>query len=149
MITAQEVPSMASVVAVVHLSPAVTLPIVGALILVGIWYWKRMGRGSVPPIRRRLRRIGLLLGAAGLVLMTAAISLIDPAIHRAAYLIAWLAVLFVVLMACVVATLDAVATIRLHQKSVERQLVRDALRLRGAVDGESRDSGIDSRPPPA
>ena len=142
-----ELPSIPSVIAVVHLSPAVTLPIVCGLALLGVWYWRRMGRGSVPPIRRRLRRIGLLLGAAGLVLMTAAISFFDPAVHQTAYLISWLAVLFVVLMAVVVATLDALATIRLHQKSVERQLVRDALRLRGAVDAESRDSEADSSPP--
>ena len=147
MISPHELSSIPSMIAVVHLSPVVTLPIVCGLALLGVWYWRRMGRGSVPPIRRRLRRIGLLLGAAGLVLMTAAISFFDPAVQQTAYLISWLAVLFVVLMAVVVATLDALATIRLHQKSVERQLVRDALRLRGAVDAESRDSEADSSPP--
>lgn len=142
-----DLPSMSLVIGAVHLSPTVTLPIVCGLALMGVWYWRRMGRGSVPPIRRRLRRFGLFLGAVGLVLMTAAISFLDPAIHRAAYLISWLAVLFVVLIAVVVATIDAAATIRLHQKSVERQLVRDAMRLRGAVDARNEDSSPGSDPP--
>ena len=139
-----QIPPIPLVFGAVHLPPALTVPFVCGLAVLGIWYWRRMGRGSIPPIRRRLRRIGLLLGAFGLVLITAAISFLDPAVHRLAYLLAWLGVLFVVLIAVVVATIDAAMTIRLHQKSVERQLVRDALRLRGAVDERRGDSKSDS-----
>ena len=135
-----EIPDAALSFGAVHLAPAVTLPIVVVLGLMGAWYWRRMGRGSVPPIRRRLRRMGLLLGGAALVLMTAAISFLDPGIHRAAYLIAWLAVLVVVMAAVLVAALDAIATVRLHQRSVERQLVRDAMRLREVTKARGGDA---------
>ena len=82
-----------------------------------------------------------------MVFITAAVSFLDPAVQQAAYLIAWLAVLFVVLAAVLVAVMDAAVTIRLHQKSVERQLVRDALRLRGAIRNEGGDSESDSSRP--
>ena len=73
-------------------------------------------------------------------MMTAAISFLDPGIHRAAYLIAWLAVLVVVMAAVLVAALDAIATVRLHQRSVERQLVRDAMRLREVTKARGGDA---------
>ena len=120
------------------------IPGVCALGVLGAWYWRRLGRASVPRFQRRLRRAGLLLGGAGLGLMTAAVSFLDPAVHGAAYLISWLGVLFVVLAAVLLATFDAAVTIRFHQKSVERQLVRDALKLREVTKADERDSSPDS-----
>ena len=134
----------AAIISVVHVAPVFSVPIAIGLALVGAWYWRRMGRGSIPPIRRRLRRIGLLLGAMGGLLLMSALSFIDPVVKPAAYVTTWFAVLFVVLAAVVVAGLDAIATLRLHQKSVDRLLMRDALKLRGAVDARRRDPAGDA-----
>ena len=128
-----------AIVSAIHVDPVFSVPIAIGLALLGAWYWRRMGRGSIPPIRRHLRRIGLLLGAMGGLLLLSALSFIDPVIRPAAYVTSWFAVLFVVLAAVVVAGLDAIATLRLHQKSVDRLLMRDALKLRGAVDARRRD----------
>ncbi|MCP4834027.1 MAG: hypothetical protein GY895_04615 [Phycisphaera sp.] len=133
-----------AIISVVHVAPVFSVPIAIGLALVGAWYWRRMGRGSIPPIRRRLRRIGLLLGAMGGLLLMSALSFIDPVVKPAAYVTTWFAVLFVVLAAVVVAGLDAIATLRLHQKSVDRLLMRDALKLRGAVDARRRDPAGDA-----
>lgn len=140
---AESISGVASMAAV-HVAPVFSVPVAFGLALLGAWYWRRMGRGSVPPIRRRLRRIGLLLGFLGGVLLLAALSFIDPVIRPAAYLIGWFAVLFVVVLAVVVAGLDAIATVRLHQKSVDRLLMRDTLKLRGAVDASRRDPERDA-----
>lgn len=133
-----------AIISVVHVAPVFSVPVAIGLGLVGAWYWRRMGRGSIPPIRRRLRRIGLLLGAMGGLLLMSALSFIDPVVKPAAYVTTWFAVLFVVLAAVVVAGLDAIATLRLHQKSVDRLLMRDALKLRGAVDARRRDPAGDA-----
>lgn len=144
MTTSPDLPSI--MIMAVHLAPAISLPVSCGLVIWGAWYWGRMGRGSVPAIRRRLRRVGLLLGAVGLVLMVLASSFIDPATRPAAYLVAWMGVLVVVLLAVVVAVMDALATVRLHRNWMDRQQVRDALRLRGALGSEGMDPKPDRSP---
>ena len=122
--------------AAVELPAILTLPIFGVLLLIGGWYWIRLGRGLVLPIRRRLRRTGLLIASVTASFALAAVSFIDPEVMPIAYLLAWTAVLILVFAAVLVALADVAVTVRVHQKSSERRMLRDARAIRRAMEAE-------------
>ena len=139
-----------AVVAAVLASPWWTIPAAILLVAIGAWYWRRLGRGSVPRVRRRIRRASLAVVAFGLVMIVIGASLLDPADQSYAYLLSWAAVLVAVVMMVLLAALDALVTVRLHQRSIDRRLLRDAFRLRGAIadrdpEASSRSSDGDPR----
>lgn len=139
-----------AVVAAVLASPWWTIPAAILLVAIGAWYWRRLGRGSVPRVRRRIRRASLAVVAFGLVMIVIGASLLDPADQSYAYLLSWAAVLVAVVMMVLLAALDALVTVRLHQRSIDRRLLRDAYRLRGAIadrdpEASSRSSDGDPR----
>ena len=107
----------------------------------GVWYWRRLRRGSVPMIRRRLRRASLVIGGGVLVAAAAATGWIDPAVHQIPYIVTWAGVVLGLLALVILSLIDALVSIRLHQRSLDRRLVRDTLRIREAMDRE----GIGSR----
>ncbi len=125
------------ILAAVHLSPVVTLPILAVLVVGGGLYWRRLARASVPRPRRRLRRAGLLIGGLVAVFGVVASSLIDPDQRPTAYLLAWAIVAALLLPAVLVALADAIFTVRLHQRSLDRRLHRDAQRIRREVEAAS------------
>ena len=131
--------------AAVHLSPVFTLPFLIVAIVGAVAYWRRLSRASVPRARRRLRRAGLLVGAVGLFSGVAATSFIDPDLRPVAYLVAWGAVAVVLVPAVAIAAADAIVTVRFHQRSLERRALRDAGRIRAAVQaGAERPLGDDT-----
>ncbi|MAI72071.1 hypothetical protein OAL71_02500 [Phycisphaerales bacterium] len=124
-----------------HLPPWATLAIAAPFLLIGLWYWRRLGRSAVIPVRRRIRRFSLLMGGVATIATVMATGWIDPDVRPISYLSGW-AVVMVTLFALVVcAVIDAIVSIRLHQRMVDRRLVRDTLRLRGAIE---RSAGNDS-----
>jgi uncharacterized protein YjeT (DUF2065 family) len=131
----------------VHLPPIATVPVLAGLLVCVAVYWRRLSRGSVPGPRRRLRRAGLAVGVVVASMATMALSLLDPAMHPSPYLVAWSVVLLLLAPAVLIAIADAIFTIRLHQRSLERRLLRDAVRIRrevesastGAMDADSDD----------
>ena len=126
----------ASTLGVVLVDFVVTIPVLLVGLSLIVWYWMRLGRRSVMPIRRRLRRGGLAVASVTLLLTAVALSGIDADLHPGAFILAWGGVLLLVFLAVGLACLDALVTVRLHQKSLERQMVRDALALRRAMDSE-------------
>ncbi len=132
----REAPTLGAVL----VESSVTVPaVVGALSLI-VWYWLRLGRRSVMPIRRKLRRTGLAVASVTVLLTGVALSGIDADLHPWAFILAWGGVLLLVLLAVGLAGLDALVTIRLHQKSLERRMMRDALALRRAMDSEAAET---------
>ena len=128
--------------AAVEVSAIITLPIFGVVGLIGVWYWRRLGRGLVLPIRRRIRRAGLLIAGMTASMALAALSFIDSEATPIAYLLAWMVVLLLVLSAVLVAMADVLVTIQIHQKSSERRMLRDARAIRramGAEEGRERE----------
>lgn len=130
----------ASAIGVVLVDPVLTVPVLLLCLAMIVWYWIRLGRRSVMPIRRRLRRAGLGVALVTVLVASAALSGIDADLRPWAFILAWGGVLLLVLLAVGLACLDALVTIRLHQKSVERQMLRDALALRRAMESEREGS---------
>jgi len=123
--------------AAVHVTPVVTAPVLVALLVGAAIYWRRLGRASVPRPRRRLRRAGLVVGAVVGVAGMAALSVFDPDLRPTGYLLAWAVVASLLLPAVLIAAADAVFTVRLHQRSLDRRLARDAQRIRREVEAAS------------
>ena len=130
----------AAILGAVLVQPRITIPVLAACVVAIVWYWLRLGRGSVLPIRRRLRRAGLSVALVTGLLVTTALSGLDADLRPWAFILAWGGVLLLVLLAVGIACLDALVTIRLHHKSLERQMVRDALVLRRAVESDGSES---------
>ncbi len=124
----------------IHLHPAITAPIVVLLGVLAAGYWRRLARASVPGPRRHLRRAGLLVGGVATFAGFFAISMFDPDHRPTAYLLAWLVVAILLLPAVLLAAADAIFTVRLHQRSLERRLARDAQRIRRAVAASGADA---------
>ena len=122
-----------TLLAAVEAPAIITLPIFGLMGLIGAWYWRRLGRGLVLPIRRRIRRAGLLIAGMTASMALAALSFIDPEVAPIAYLLAWMVVLLLVLSAVLVAMADVLVTIQIHRKSSERRMLRDARTIRRAM----------------
>ncbi len=124
-----------------HLPGWTTCVALALATFVGVWYWRRLRRGSVPMVRRRLRRASLVIGGGVLVAVAAATGWIDPDVHQIAYVVTWAGVVVGLVVLVVLSLIDALVSIRLHQRSLDRRLVRDTLRIREAMDRE----GVDSR----
>ena len=77
-----------------------------------------------------------------LVAAAAATGWIDPDVDQIPYIVTWGGVVLGLLVLVILSLVDAFVSIRLHQRSLDRRLVRDTLLIREAMDRE----GIGSRP---
>lgn len=132
---------MSRLLAEVHLSPVIAVPLLVVGAVAALAYWRRLARGSVPRIRRRLRRSGLLVGLVGGIAGVAATSFLDPEVRPGGYLAAWGTVALLLVPAVAIAAIDAIVTVRLHHRSLERRAARDAGRIRTAVEAAERQAG--------
>jgi hypothetical protein len=122
-----------------HLSAPTVTAIAVPLLLAGFWYWRRLGRISVLPIRRRIRRFSLLMAGVAMIATAAATGWIDPDVSPISYLSVWAVVMITLLILVLCAVIDAVVSIRLHQRIVDRRLVRDTIRLQSAIERSGGD----------
>lgn len=129
-------------IAEVHLSPGVTVPLLVVAVVAAAGYWRRLARASVPRIRRRLRRAGLLVGLVAALASVVAMSFLDPEARPGSYLVLWGLIVALLVPAVSIAVADVMVTVRLHRTSLERRAARDAVRIRAAfkaADGRADD----------
>ena len=121
------------------------LPTLGVALIyaaVAIWYWIRLGRGSVPRSRRTCRRWGLAFGGFAVAGMVFGTSLIESDRSPVAFIAAWSVVGLSVLAVTISAAIDVLLTSLLYRESLQRHIIRDAQQLRHAiVDREDSDEG--------
>lgn len=127
--------------AAVHLSPALTVPIAIALSAVFVWYWIRLGRGDVPVSRRKIRRFSLAVMLIALPMFVRAASFVDPAIDKKPYVLAWTAATLMVLLVIVSALLDAANNLRLHQRLQHEEMIKAATELAKTIRERERVEG--------
>lgn len=137
------VPTLLSVphltLAATHLPPWLAILFASLLILAMAWYWPRLGRADIHPQRRQIRRLSLLFSLTGLVAATLGFGVIDPDARPVHYSIAWLAASCAILVVVLLAMLDALLSLRLHQRAIrsaEREH-RESL-SRAIADAKSR-----------
>ena len=116
--------------ALVHISPAVSVPLLAMVGIVLVAYWRRLGRASVPESRCTIRRISLALMMLALPVLTKAVSFLDPELAGESYLRTW-TIVFILLSAVVMtAMIDAINSLRLIQREQQRDMLEAAKTLR-------------------
>ena len=119
-----------------------TLCVASIYVAVAIWYWIRLGRGSVPRSRRTCRRWGLFFGGIAVAGMVFGVSLIDSGRSPVPFIAAWSVVGLSVLAVTISAAIDVLLTSLLYRESLQRHIIRDAQQLRHAIaDRENSDEG--------
>ena len=111
--------------AAVHVDPRLT--VTAALVAAGLLvaYWLRLGRAAVPPARRRVRRVSIVLMFVTMPGLVRGLSFVDPALTPREYVVTWSVALIMVLLTLFTALLDGLVTFR-RLRSVERRELDDA-----------------------
>ena len=112
-------------------------PMIGfaaAYAVVAVWYWLRLGRGSVPRSRRVCRRWGLVFGMIAVGGIVVGVSIVDSKEMPIPYLASWFIVGISVFAVVVTAGIDVILTTLLYRESLQRHMLRDAQNLRQAID---------------
>jgi hypothetical protein len=121
-------------IAAVHLSLRMTVPI-ALLIVVGLaWYWTALAEDEVPASRRRVRRLSMVLMLASLPAFVLGLSVFDPAVDQIAYVIAWLVAIALVFLVFLSALLDVAVSMRIQRERYERDMRQAAAELREAME---------------
>ncbi len=89
-----------------------------------VWYYRRLGRGDVPPSRRRIRRVSLSIMAAGLAPAVCGLSLSHGG---TAFVASWSLVLAVMMVVLLTALADIVNTGRLVAQEQRREAIDAAI----------------------
>jgi uncharacterized membrane protein YedE/YeeE len=110
-------------IAAVHLSSAVSIPVAVAVAILVLWYWKRLGDAGVPVSRRRIRRASIVVVLAGLPILVRAVSFVDYQTQQAQYVVTWLLVLVCIGLLLIAAAIDFFDTVRLTRLERHRQYV--------------------------
>ena len=121
------------ILAAVHLQPFWTIPPVLAAGAMLIWYWFRLGQLQAPPSRRRIRRWSVVIMFFSLPVLVRGLSFADRDAEPQQYIITWTIALLMMLLIIAAACLDAINTLRLHQRQLSDEALRSAQELRQAI----------------
>jgi hypothetical protein len=108
--------------AAVHVSPALTVPIALGAAAVIVWYGIRLEHRWSDRGRRRLRQVSLIPMLLSLPALVRGLSFSDPELDPQQYLLSWTAATMLLLILALIAGIDAIVTLRAH-----RRHYRDAL----------------------
>ena len=127
--------------AAVHLSPWLTVPVALVVVVWALAYWTMLGDAEVPASRRWIRRFSLVIMLIGLPALVRASSFVDPHVDRMAYAQTWTVAIGALFLLIAVAVLDAINSVRLF--AAERaELFAESMRRRRR--DPSSDDPVDS-----
>ena len=113
-------------IAAVHISPWVTVPVAFVLASFLAWYWMLQGRPEVARTRRRIRRLSVAVMLISLPNFVRGLSFLDAEVHQVAYLVSWSMSLLLVLIVFVTACLDAMWTLRMDRRRLDTEMSKAA-----------------------
>ena len=122
--------------AVVHILPSISIPVAIVLAVLIVWYSWRLGSDHVPPSRRKIRRMTLLLMLVTLPILVRALSYLDPSIEPTQYVVSWLIILVAMMILVIFAAIDIFLTANAHARQQEANIRRDAPSLFKALQSE-------------
>jgi MFS family permease len=103
-----------------HLPPWLVVGVASILFIAMAWYWTRLAAPDVPPARRRIRRMSLMIGLASIFAAVLGFGIIDPDAERWRYLAAWAAASIGLVVVVGLALLDGVVSMREHRRGLEK-----------------------------
>ncbi|MGI9015371.1 MAG: hypothetical protein ACR2GY_14155 [Phycisphaerales bacterium] len=116
-----------------HFPLTTTLPIAAFALLAIGWYFVRLGRSGVQPLRRRIRRWTMLLLACSVLAMTAGLSFVTAEDSPTIYAAVWVCVIVLVLLMLLTALLDILNNVSMHRSSMSETAEMTRQRLLDAV----------------
>lgn len=132
--------------AAVHLPPVVSIAIAIVTAAGLIWYWVRLSHADVPPSRRLIRRLSLMLMLLSLPTFVLALSFLDPQVQKREYVVAWTVAFSMVLLVMVTAAIDVGNTMRLMHRQAQDELRVAAKDLGDAIKNRQQRERGRSRP---
>ncbi len=119
---------------------------VGVIALVLVWwYWLVIGDERVPLSRRRLRRTTTMVILVAIPLMVAGLSFINRHTQPRSFVLAWTLVLLLMFLIILGAALDALNSLRLRSRELDREVADAAKQLKKALDNKRRDDDEERR----
>jgi hypothetical protein len=122
-----------NVLAAVHVSPNVTVPVLVVCGLLLAAYWYRLGHPEVPVSRRHIRRLSVALMVISLPVFAKGLSFVDRGIDPRGYIIAWTVACGFIIAVVVTAFMDMINNMRLYRIERTTQLHDAAIDLASAM----------------
>ena len=103
-----------------------TVPIatVGAICV--LWYWIALEKPSVPPSRRRIRRVSMIVMLVSLPVLVQALSFSNHQSNPNQFVVTWSMVLFLLMLVMITAIVDAVNTTKIHREQQLQEMAKAA-----------------------
>ena len=115
--------------AIVHLSPALTIPIAIFIMVILAWYWRRLGSETTSPRRRNIRRLATLLMLIAVPVLVLGLSIYDPAVNQSGYIMSWSAALGLILLLILCAGIDVINNVRQYDRQLRGEIVNSLHQL--------------------
>ncbi len=115
--------------ALVHFSPAITIPFAIFLMVILAWYWRRLGSDTISPRRRNIRRLATVLMLITVPVLVLGLSIYDPAVNQSGYITAWSAALGLILLLILCAGIDAMNNLRQYDRQLRGKIVNSLHQL--------------------
>lgn len=115
--------------ALVHVSPAVTIPLAIFLMVILAWYWRRLGRDTTAPRRRNIRRLATVFMVIAIPVLVLGLSIFDPALNQSGYIMSWTTALGLILLLILCAGKDAMNNLRPYDRQLRGEIVNSLHQL--------------------
>ena len=115
--------------ALVHLSPTLTIPIAIFIMVMLVWYWRRLGSETTSPRRRNIRRLATLLMLIAVPVLVLGLSIYDPAVNQSGYIMSWSAALGLILLLILCAGFDVINNVRQYDRQLRGEIVNTLHKL--------------------
>ena len=115
--------------ALVHFSPAITIPFAIFLMVILAWYWRRLGSDTISKRRRNIRRLATVLMLIAVPVLVLGLSIYDPAVNQSGYIMSWSAALGLILLLILCAGIDAINNVRQYDRQLRGEIVNSLHQL--------------------
>ena len=108
--------------ALVHISPTLTIPFAVVLMVILGWYWWRLGRAATPLRRRNIRRFATSIMLITVPFLVLGLSMIDSAINQNGYIMSWSVVMSLLVLLILCAVFDMLNNVREYERQVHGEI---------------------------
>lgn len=115
--------------ALVHFSPAVTIPFALFIMVILAWYWRRLGSEATSPRRRNIRSFATVLMLITVPILVLGLSIYDPAVNQSGYIMSWFAALGLILLLILCAGIDVINNVRQYDRQLRGEFVNSLHQL--------------------
>ena len=115
--------------ALVHVSPAVTIPFALVIMVILAWYWRRLGGEATSPRRRNIRRFATVLMLITVPVLVLGLSIYDPVVNRSGYIMPWSAAMGLILLLILCAGIDVINNMRQYDRHLRGEIVNSLHQL--------------------